>query len=463
MRSRRALFAAVAFLMVATATRAAPSGPFVAPLGAGPLSSSNVELIGTIPDTGATGGRFVANYFITTGSGSFPFVPNANSGLRIYDVSNPEVPVLTGALPLPHTENEDVDVSWTRKLILVSQDNVSTGVGGRLYVIDWSIPQVPRLVGQLAYPASVTSGNRTVGGPGHIANCIFDCGRWATVTGARNGSLFVIDLSNPANPVIAGTITAAQNPAGRPNDTFTTGIIHDVNVDMGGNVWTTGSGGTTMMTFNPSDPLRPTLRYSIPDAVNRANNQFIHHNSLRLDESTVLVTEEDWQQPNCGETGKEQGEFQTWKIPSTQTGNLSKLDGWITELGSVTEGTALFIEFCSSHWFTFNAGKVVAVGWYNQGVRFLDVSNPADIRQVGYFIGPGSMASQAMFVPGRSDLVYVADYVRGIDILRITGGGAGAATVRAPIRAEWITPHVTFPSGYGPDPAFGFACARRVA
>jgi hypothetical protein len=40
---------------------------------------------------------------------------------------------------------------------------------------------------------------------------------------------------------------------------------------------------------------------------------------------------------------------------------------------------------CSSHWFDAQDG-VAAVGWYEQGVRFLDYRTPTDIKQVGYYI-----------------------------------------------------------------------------
>ena len=34
-------------------------------------------------------------------------------GLNIYDITDPELPVPVGALPLPHFENEDVDLAGT--------------------------------------------------------------------------------------------------------------------------------------------------------------------------------------------------------------------------------------------------------------------------------------------------------------------------------------------------------------
>jgi hypothetical protein len=53
---------------------------------------------------------------------------------------------------------------------------------------------------------------------------------------------------------------------------------------------------------------------------------------------------------------------------------------------------------CSSHWFDAKDG-VAAVGWYEQGVRFLDYRTPTEITQVGYYI-PAN---------GRPGLLLVAD------------------------------------------------------
>ncbi|MGH2829831.1 MAG: LVIVD repeat-containing protein [Actinomycetota bacterium] len=443
----RRLFA-VLFAVLATASTARAvgvRGPSAVLPAAGIMASSNVSLALTIPDTGGVGGRFVRDgattwYFMT-----------GYSGLRIYDATNAELPVLTGVLPVPMWENEDVDVSASRKLVLLSVDDM--GQGGGLYVVSWATPRVPELLAFLEYPP----------GAGHIANCIADCARYAYVTGAADGVLHIVDLQDPASPrVLPNVITKAQNPAGRGNGAFRNGVVHDVNSESATRVWTTGSGGTTML--DVTDPLNPVKKYEIPASVNGQHNQFIHHNSIRLDASTVLVTEEDWLQPQCGDLDDgEQGEFQTWAIPATATGNLAFRDSWTTELGTYVQDGAAVTVTCSSHWFTVNDNKVVAVGWYDQGVRFLDVSDPSNIRQVGYWIRPsaGLGASAGLYHPVRDDVVYVPDYERGLDVLKIAGGGANAQTVVAPIRKEWLQPGIQFRAE--PHPVFGWACQRPAA
>ena len=55
-------------------------------------------------------------------------------------------------------------------------------------------------------------------------------------------------------------------------------------------------------------------------------------------------------------------------------------------------------------------------------MRFLDVSNPKSISQIGYAMMPGASTSAAYFVPWRPDIVYSADYGRGLDVFKIDDG-----------------------------------------
>ena len=61
----------------------------------GPLISGNVTLKTTIPLGKPVGARFRDNWMFVTGT----------DGVSAYDISNPELPVPAGFLPLPHFEN----------------------------------------------------------------------------------------------------------------------------------------------------------------------------------------------------------------------------------------------------------------------------------------------------------------------------------------------------------------------
>ena len=79
-----------------------------------PLVSGNVTPLATIPVTTPIGARFRDQYMYVSGT----------QGLTIYDVSNPALPTPAGELPLPHFENEDVDLGGN--ILLISNDPSET-------------------------------------------------------------------------------------------------------------------------------------------------------------------------------------------------------------------------------------------------------------------------------------------------------------------------------------------------
>src|SRR4029079_15274409 len=116
-----------------------------------------VSVLGKLPQSaGAIGARFSED-------GSTLYVSSAN-GLQIYDVSDPAAPKWLSSLPLPHFENEDVDVG--RDTVVITNDPSFSGVGA-IYLIDVSDPALP--VVRSVLPTSTETLN------GHIANCIADC------------------------------------------------------------------------------------------------------------------------------------------------------------------------------------------------------------------------------------------------------------------------------------------------
>ena len=428
-----------------------------------PLMSANVQVVTAIPNPGVIGARFKDGVMYVT----------SVSGLTTYDISDPAAPVELGRLPLPHFENEDVDLG--RNILLISNDAAeSTGI---LYVIDIRDPAAPSILS--TFPMGGAAG---VGGPGHTASCVLGC-KFAWVT--DGGALRVIDLREPATPVDLGTF---ELPTG--------GLAtHDVQVDPNGLVWVAGFNGTAAYRL-PSDYDGPgdeklvartnveaestyDEEFGTGDGSNF--NDYIHHNSLRRKSDDVLfVTEEDYTRPACQGAGS----FQTWRLPIDRRGNptgkqLTPLDKWETEL---IRDTTAASAMCSAHYFDIEK-NVVAQGWYEQGVRFLDVSNPKNIRQIGYFVPPSAMTWAAYFAPGdkAQETVYVFDATHGIDVVRLTRPPKGALSAphrpcrtkrcarknraparRAPILDEWwAEPPTTEPEDPivgAADQRFGWAC-----
>jgi hypothetical protein len=88
---------------------------------------------------------------------------------------------------------------------------------------------------------------------------------------------------------------------------------------------------------------------------------------------------------------------------------------------------------CSAHWFTVK-GNIVALGNYEQGTRFVDISDPRNPQQVGYFRVPAQgtrgtpgevVSSNTAAAYWHGSYVYVSDYARGIDVLKYNGAIPG--------------------------------------
>lgn len=388
-----------------------------------PLSSANVNLVATVPGT-FIGMRVVGKRLVATGT----------DGLTVFDISDPALPKPTGTLPLPHFENEDV--SADDRVAIISNDRERGSTGGMLFIVNITGP-VPTLASTLSL--DVNTGER---GPGHIASCVgagpHPCDLLWLTGGHR---VWVADLSQPAFPVLVGAfdtpVTAGSAGFGTRGK-IRTGAVHDADRDDQGVIWLTGSGGVAGYRLT-ADPLRPRLVTSSgKQGADPKVNDFILHNSKRLDRSTLLVTEEDYVDTSEAQPGSchGQGKFQTWDLRGTSTrAPMRLLDQWQTEVTGtpfLSGNKAPVTANCSSHWFT-TRGRTAAVGWYEQGTRFLDVSNPKAITQVGYWVPPNAVTWGATWVT--KDIVYTADVGRGIDVLRVTNL---KTPVVAPIRASWL-------------------------
>src|SRR4051812_41769751 len=190
-----------------------------------PLVSGNVTPLLTIPVGKPIGARFRDNYMYISGT----------DGLTVYDVSDPALPKPAGYLPLPHFENEDVDLGGN--LLLISNDP-SEGVGV-LYVIDISNPRVPRLVSatpndfiETGLPGIVGQPEPLPDGIGHTVSCVKPDCSYAYMAGTAAG-IDIVDLRDPAHP----------RKAGRFQPEITSIATHDVQVDARGLAWIVGGGG----------------------------------------------------------------------------------------------------------------------------------------------------------------------------------------------------------------------------
>ncbi len=435
-----------------------------------PGSYGNVDFVDNVADTSGA----VALNFLEYGRGRKALdvmMVSGTFGLKSYDISDPESPVLLDELPadvflLPGDgtgpfnrsfwENEDMNVDQDRKLVFMARDprafDGSTSdpndVGG-VYIVDAANPRDMKL----ELPV------------GHTTTCINSCDfLW---TGGPASNTEQAAEWPGGRPIFATDIRDLDNVRTSPvaidterNDGVTD-YAHDVQVDSRGVAWVSGRGGvrgywTKGIRWDPVDRrIRwATATNPVPFAGGGTEeaatpSKFIHNADRPVGRDwipgasrhgffpgeLVLLTEEAFGSPTCDGIGvfaiaTLRGSFggQGWRSTPEDPFRLETVSTW-SPTGE--EGTDPTGPFCSAHYFD-RIGSLVAYSWYGQGTRFLDISNPREPIQVAYFRPDGGTSFAPYF---HEDVVYVADIARGVDIIKLDKGADKARGMRRPVQA----------------------------
>lgn len=100
----------------------------------------------------------------------------------------------------------------------------------------------------------------------------------------------------------------------------------------------------------------------------------------------------------------------------------------------ITAGEPGPVPLCSAHYFDMK-DSIATYSWYGQGTRFVDVSDPTGPIQVAFH----RPLVNSSFAPRyRGDVVFVADSLRGIDVIRLTDGAFEAQATRTQIAAPLL-------------------------
>lgn len=459
----------------------------------------NVELVGNIPEVVDS----TAINFLTYGKGRKArnvMVVVGRFGVRAYDLADPANPEflsettseqlkLEGDETGTFWQNEDMAVDERRKLVFLARD--PRAYGGTttddddpagVYVVDASDPE------NLFLRSWVEVGT------GHTATCVNDCnylwvGGPASAVGQQaewpqGRPIKVVDMRDPDNPsVFPRAIDLERNDG-------TTAYAHDVQVDAAGIAWVSGLGGVRGYHTRGvhRDPLTSRLRRATAwNPVPYAGGKFeeeaaptaFMHNSLRAVGRTtkdgphprygykpselIMATEEQFSDQNCDGTGmfsiaslKGSHNGQGWRSTPEEPFRLETVGTWTPQ---DKEGFIPDMEWCSAHYFEMQ-NRVVAYAWYFQGTRFLDISDPANPIQIGYYRPDDTLAWAPYFF---GDHIYVADHVRGVDILKLTAGAKRAQRSRSEVHAPRMSAEAranmkAVTARFRPDPQLGWAC-----
>ena len=398
MELRRNLIALIAAGLMAV--------PMAAPLGAAEpnpsvsdnagFSSPNVEWVSINPaHVGTSGGKLVGKYYYLTDP----------RGLFIYDTSTPETPQLVGELLAPQigtgTALAQEDPDTNGKILLLNAYNQG-GSPTALLVIDVSDQAAPTVVGEMA----VTD---------HTWTCFLDC-KYAI---GRTG--YVLDLRDPTQPKEIGNWK--DQAAGAT-------YMHDFEEVAPGLLIGAGQPSFYLDMRNPTKP-------KVLSAFSPEFHSLGYHSAIwprNAKDSLLLMGAEV---APAGSTSNAGGDCAQDDVHALATFDaraavkkgprpgvtFKRLSEWrVAGRGAYADGKAPAHTLYCGHWFDphpdWKNGGVVALGHYDWGTRFLDVSSKGKMEEIGYFQPIAGHTSSAEWIS--DDIVYVHDYRRGLEILRFT-------------------------------------------
>jgi len=387
-------------------------------------------------------------------------VANGTPGMSIWSLKDPAHPkyiaginaatigAKTGETLNQFWEGENMTVDSRRKLAFLSKDSGKKGI----ITIDVKDPWNPQIVS--FQPTSL----------GHTATCLNDCRFIWQVGGAvsgRKSAVSVTDVRDPEHPFTYPSVFEATIR----RTTSTSGSTHSVDVDFDGVAWVSGTGGARGWWTEGlhKDTVTGEMRYATPydplpygGGSVAGNTGTFMHNAYRVPQAlgdqaagdTLLITNES-NSTNCATAGlfviaslkgardvEDNLPGGTVTTPTlmerlatySTNGKPGAFHGTATPVSSTGVASTTTVGDCSAHWFTVK-GNIVALGNYEQGTRFIDISNPRSPQQVGYFRVPASgtintagevISSDTAASYWHGKYVYVSDYARGIDVLKFT-------------------------------------------
>lgn len=452
-RSTPAALAAVALTVGLAAPAAAhPTAEVLPPLTVDltHTATDNVGFVARLPEhAGSAGGILTGNE-----NGEFYLITDPR-GVFTYDVSDPRSPELLDFVLLDQGSGGDggglgaalsqEDPSTDGLTLPVDGTNPMTGTRG-MHVVDLSDPTDISIVGSM----STTD---------HTWTCVTDVatGNGCAYAYGRDGH--IVDIaSDPTSPTIVANWRELVDDGN---------YTHDFTEVRPGLVMSAGSKPVLLDTTDPTAPIELVrVDENDHDGFFPARNfPSLGYHSVEwaqggLDDFLVMGTEiAPSGATNLGgsDCEGENSVIETWDARDVRTA-LAEYDALIDE-GTSREaaatavfgqdrdavnfqlldfydatGRGIFLDgaapahalYCA-HWMEVdpsweNGGRLV-VGYYNRGVRFVDVppldaDGNSEMTELGWFLGADAYTGSAQWVS--DSVIYVSDYARGLDIIEIT-------------------------------------------
>lgn len=405
---------------------------------------------------GAAGGILTSNEW---NDGAEFFVVTDPRGVFTYDVSDPARPALLGlvlvsqALGSNSATNAALaqeDPSTDGNIVLV--DGITADGSQGLQVVDITDPTTPTVVGNIATTD-------------HTWTCVTDIETGNRCAYAYGRSDNIIDLTDPTNPV--------EVEPGWKTAVGESGYAHDLTEIRPGLVMHAGAEPVLMDTTDPANPVRisqVTLLDHGPEyPVGRSWSSLGYHSvewpNGGTDAFLLMGTElapSGTTNTAGSDCNSDQSVIETWdarpvlaafeQMEALEEDGLTHAEARAAVFGDGDEvkferidaymaaGRGIFLDgsapghvlYCA-HWMEaerdFADGGRLVAGYYNRGARFIEVAPvgatdddgndiAGTMTEIGWFVGADAYTGSAQWIT--DEVVYVMDYVRGMDVIRIT-------------------------------------------
>ena len=423
-------------LLPAAPALAHPTVPLDPPLGSDRTftATDNVEHVGRFPQhTGTAGGAPSADgkrFYLTD-----------PRGVYVYDTTTPAKPTLLGSLRLFQTTTgaalaqEDPDTN--ERILLVDGGPTPAGPTA-LNVVDVSDPKALKVLATVPVTDHTWTCISGVDAQRKKNSCAYAYGR----------SGHIVDLRDPAKPaLLPQTWRKAVGYGDRGNTPYT----HDLTEVRPGLVM---SAGSTAVLMDTSDPVRP-LRLTAIEQTGRFSSLGYHSVEwARGGRSPWLVVGTEIAPSGPTNTAGsdcdgENSVIETWDAravvkaleryrPGTGASGFggarfTKVDAFdAAGRGLFTSGSAPGHVLYCAHWMElhrdFANGGLMAVSYYDRGTRFVQVGKDGRMTEVGWIVTAEGYSGSPQWIS--SDVVYVMDYRRGLEVVRLLDRPATGASTR---------------------------------
>lgn len=429
----RRLFPAVltVALLVALAAPAAahPGVPLevTSPTDLSYSATDNVEYLGRFPEhSGSAGGQLSPD-------GKLFYLTDPR-GVYVYDVSNPAAPTRLGSLLLFQTGTglalAQEDPNSNGDILLVDAATTPAGTA-QLQVVDVSDPRNLTVLDTVAVTDHTWTCVTGTDDTGAVNSCAYAYGR----TG------HIVDLTNPADATLLGTTW--RKPVGY-GDRSNTPYTHDLTEIRRGLVMSAGSTAILMDTSDPANPVRLSA-IDQPDRFSSLGYHSVEWGRGGRERYLVVGTEIS-PPPSTGGAGAgsdcegENSVLETWDAAQILKGldayesgasaeeafagrSFTKADAYDAGgRGIFLDGQSLGNVLYCAHWMElhpdFKRSGRVAVSYYDRGTRFVDVQRDGTMKEVGWITPAEGYSGSPQWIS--DDVVYILDYRRGLEMVRLT-------------------------------------------